>query len=90
MKPIRGNILIVDDDPYIILSLQTLLEQYYTNIRTLKSPDGISGHLNEQQFDVVLLDMNFKPGDTSGEEGLKWLKSVQEADPHISVILITA
>ena len=48
----RGNILIVDDDPYIILSLQTLLEQHYTNIRTLKNPDGIPGHLYEQQFDV--------------------------------------
>ncbi|HEC45118.1 MAG TPA: sigma-54-dependent Fis family transcriptional regulator [Bacteroides sp.] len=86
----RGNILIIDDDPYIILSLQTLLEQHYTNIRTLKNPDGIPGHLNEQQFDVVLLDMNFMAGDTSGEDGLKWLRSIQEEDPNTSVILITA
>jgi DNA-binding NtrC family response regulator len=86
----RGNILIVDDDPYIILSLQTLLEQHYTSIRTLKSPEGIPGHLNDQHFDVVMLDMNFRPGDTGGEEGMKWLKRIQEADPCISVILITA
>jgi DNA-binding NtrC family response regulator len=86
----KGNILIVDDDPYIILSLQTLLEQHYTNIRTLKNPEGIPGHLNEQQFDVILLDMNFKPGDTSGEEGMLWLRRIFEDDPLVSVILITA
>ena len=86
----KGNILIVDDDPYIILSLQTLLEQHYTNIRTLKNPEGIPGHLNEQQFDVILLDMNFKPGDTSGEEGMLWLRRIFEEDPHVSIILITA
>jgi len=86
----RGNILIVDDDPYIILSIQTLLEQHYSNIRTLKNTDGIPGHLNEQQFDVILLDMNFKPGETSGEEGMRWLKRILDADPNISIILITA
>jgi two-component system response regulator HydG len=86
----KGNILIVDDDPYIILSLQTLLEQHYTNIRTLKNAEGIPGHLNDLQFDVIMLDMNFRPGDTSGEEGMRWLKRIHEADPHISVILITA
>lgn len=86
----RGNILIVDDDPYIILSLQTLLEQHYSNIRTLKNAEGISGHLYEQQFDVIILDMNFRPGDSSGKEGMKWMKRIQEADPHTSVILITA
>jgi len=90
MSLTRGNILIVDDDPYIILSLQTLLEQHYSNIRTLKSTSGIPGYLNEQQFDVILLDMNFRTGDTGGDEGMHWLKRIQESDPHASVILITA
>ena len=90
MSQTRGNILIVDDDPYIILSLQTLLEQHYTGLRTLKNPNGIPGHLNEQTFDVVMLDMNFSPGDTSGEEGIKWLKRILDTDPNLSVILITA
>jgi DNA-binding NtrC family response regulator len=90
MTPIRGNILIVDDDPYIILSLQTLLEQHYTGIRTLKIPEGIPAEINEHQFDVIVLDMNFSPGESSGKEGLKWLKKIQDSDPNISVIVITA
>ncbi len=90
MTPTRGNILIVDDDPYIILSLQTLLEQHYTHIRTAKSPEAIPGYLNELQYDVILLDMNFGPGETSGKEGLNWLNRILETDPAVSVILITA
>jgi two-component system response regulator HydG len=86
----KGKILVVDDDPYIILSLQTLLEQHYSEIRTLKDARGIPGQLAETNFDVILLDMNFLPGDTSGEEGMKWLRLIQETDDAASVILITA
>ena len=86
----KGKILVVDDDPYIILSLQTLLEQHYTQIRTLKDARGIPGQLAEETYDVILLDMNFRPGDTSGEEGMKWLRLIQETDSAVSVILITA
>ncbi len=86
----KGKILVVDDDPYIILSLQTLLEQHYTQIRTLKDARGIPGQLAEDTYDVILLDMNFRPGDTSGEEGMKWLRLIQETDSAVSVILITA
>ena len=86
----KGKILVVDDDPHIILSLQTLLEQHYSDIRTLKDGRGIPGQLAETTFDVILLDMNFQPGDTSGKEGMKWLHWIQEADAAVSVILITA
>lgn len=90
MGIINGKILIVDDDPYIILSLQTLLERHYSDIRTLKNPEGIPGLLNRDQVDVVILDMNFRPGDTSGQEGIRWLKWIQENDPAIGIVLITA
>ena len=86
----RGKILVIDDDPHIILSLQTLLEQHYTEIRTLKDARGIPGQLAGETFDVILLDMNFRPGETSGEEGMKWLRWIQDADASVSVIMITA
>ena len=37
-----------------------------------------------------MLDMNFKKGDTSGRDGMMWLKKVVELDPSASVIMITA
>jgi two-component system response regulator HydG len=90
MAQTKGKILVVDDDPYIILSLQTLLEQHYTQIRTLKDARGIPGQLAEENYDVILLDMNFSPGDTSGADGMQWLQRIQETDEAASVILITA
>ncbi len=90
MAPTKGKILVVDDDPHIILSLQTLLEQHFTQIRTLKDARGIPGQLAEDNYDVILLDMNFRPGDTSGSDGMQWLQRIQETDGDASVIMITA
>jgi len=86
----EGKILIVDDDPYIILSLQTLLEQHYSFVKAISDPEEITGMIKQDSFDVIFLDMNFKPGDTSGREGIKWLKKILEMDPEINVVIITA
>jgi DNA-binding NtrC family response regulator len=37
-----------------------------------------------------MLDMNFRPGDNSGEEGLRWLNRILEIDRNAVVILVTA
>jgi DNA-binding NtrC family response regulator len=86
----KGNILIVDDDPYILLSVTTLLEQFYSNIRTLKDPSLIPSELNTGSWDVILLDMNFKPGETSGREGMEWLQKILHTDAALSIVIITA
>ncbi|MCK4346132.1 MAG: sigma-54-dependent Fis family transcriptional regulator [Bacteroidales bacterium] len=86
----EGKILIVDDDPYIILSLQTLLEQHYSFVQAISDPEEITGLITQDSFDVILLDMNFKLGDTSGREGIKWLKKILKIDPETNVVIITA
>lgn len=85
-----GKILVVDDDPYIILALQTLLEQHYRQVIAMKDPTGIPARMSEVDFDVILLDMNFRQGDTTGQEGMIWLKKILSSDPLVSVIMITA
>jgi two-component system response regulator HydG len=90
MPKLAGNILIVDDDPYILLSVSTLLEQHYSKVKTLKHPSLAPSELQIGSWDVILLDMNFKPGDTSGEEGLKWLEKILGLDPELNIIIITA
>jgi DNA-binding NtrC family response regulator len=42
------------------------------------------------EYDVILLDMNFKIGVNDGEEGFYWLKEILKNDPETVVILITA
>ena len=45
--------------------------------------------LREQEFDLVLQDMNFSRG-TTGEEGLELLAAIRRLRPRLPVILITA
>ena len=43
-----------------------------------------------ENIDVVLLDMNFERGSSSGEEGTYWLEKILKKDPEMVVVLITA
>lgn len=40
--------------------------------------------------DIVLLDMNFKAGVNSGNEGLYWLSEIKKAYPDLPIVLFTA
>ena len=90
MKKTKANILIVDDDPHILFSLQTLLERFFSKVFTEKSPERIPSVFTEHNLDAVILDMNYSYGETSGKEGLEWIKKILEIDQNISVVPITA
>ena len=85
-----GNILIVDDDEDILTASRLLLRREFGAITTCNDPHQISKLLGGPDFDVVLLDMNFGPGQSTGEEGLVWLEKILEIDPQIVVVMITA
>lgn len=84
------KILIVDDDKDILLTARIVLKQEFSNISTENNPHQIEQRLSEDQFDLVLLDMNFTTGFTSGKEGLRWLKKIRKASPSTKVVLMTA
>lgn len=84
------KLLIIDDDEFVRLSLKVLLDEQFAQIDSIDNPDGIPNKLASTVYDVVLLDMNFKAGDISGKEGLKWLNWIIENHPDTSVVIITA
>jgi two-component system, NtrC family, response regulator HydG len=88
-KP-SGNILLADDDEYVLLSLKLLLEQHFNSVITTTNPERIPALFDREQFDVVVLDMNFRQGDTTGNQGLFWLKKILTLNPDTQVILLTA
>jgi len=90
MKKYPGIILIVDDDDHVIITSRMILKQYFENIETLNSPKTLETRLRQQDVDVVLLDMNFKAGVTSGNEGIFWMNRVRTLSPHTQVVLQTA
>jgi DNA-binding NtrC family response regulator len=85
-----GKILIVDDDKIILRSLKILLEDEFTEIKTISNPNLILSEYQKENFDVVLLDMNFSAGLNTGNEGIFWLNEILKIDEHSIVILITA
>ncbi len=85
-----GTVLIVDDEEDILFTLRMFLKQHFAHVFTEENPQHLPRLLKQYEPDVVLLDMNFRKGDTSGEEGLQWLQKTLELRPGVQVIMITA
>lgn len=90
MAKSKGKILIVDDDEYVLLSIKLLMEQQYETVTTTFTPQQIPALLDRHTYDAVLLDMNFRKGDTASTEGLFWLRKIKATHPETQVILMTA
>lgn len=90
MKKYPGSILIIDDDEHVVLTSRLILKEYFSVIETLSSPKSLESRLKQQEFDVILLDMNFKPGSTSGNEGIFWMNRIRQLSPASQVVLQTA
>lgn len=88
MNPAR--ILIVDDDRDVLETARMFLKQEFSQVQIEENPNNIPNHLKGGEFDVILLDMNFKKGVNDGEEGFYWLEQILKIDPQSVVILITA
>lgn len=86
----HSKILIVDDDRDVLETARMFLKQQFSTVRIEDNPERIPAVLAEQEYDVMLLDMNFKKGVNDGEEGFYWLDKILSIDPHAVVILITA
>ena len=85
-----GKILIIDDDEDVLLAAKMLLKKHAKEVLIEKNPKKIPFLLNNDSFDLILLDMNFSKDITSGKEGFYWLEQILDKDPQAVVILITA
>jgi DNA-binding NtrC family response regulator len=84
------RLLIVDDDEDILTAGELLFKRHFGQVVTCHQPQNIPLLLAKQTFDAVLLDMNFSPGQSSGEQGFIWLKRILDIDPDLVVVMITA
>jgi DNA-binding NtrC family response regulator len=90
MSKNQGNILIVDDNEDLLLAARLFLKQHFALVHTEPDPEKIPLLLQNENYDVILLDMNFTMDSTSGVEGFMWLDKVLQLDPSAVVILVTA
>lgn len=85
-----ANILVVDDDEDVLITAEVVLKQKFQSVTCINSPDQIESVMQKHDIDLVLLDMNYSPGDSTGLEGLKWLTWVRRYHPSVQVMMITA
>ena len=85
-----GRILIVDDNEDLLRAARMFLKRHVSQVDIEKNPESIPSLLNNEQYDVILLDMNFTKDVSSGHEGFLWLENILDIDPSAVVVLITA
>lgn len=84
------RVLIGDDQPDVLRALRLLFKPEGFQIETASSAAGMIMAVQGAEFDVVLMDMNYVRGNTSGTEGLDLLSEIQKIDSTLPIIVITA
>ena len=86
----RARILVIDDDYDVLKSALVLLKRYYTEVAIEQIPENVVQKIRKENYDIILLDMNFQRGRRNGEEGFYWLEKILKYNRQAVVILITA
>ena len=85
-----ARVLAADDQPDILEALRMLLKGGEFVLETARSPQEVVRAVEARDFDVVLVDLNYARDTTSGQEGLDLVKRLQEIDPTLPVVVMTA
>ncbi len=90
MQKQKGNILVIDDNKSILSTLEILLTPLFHEVTLLSNPNHLFAELSKNYYNLVILDMNFKAGVNTGNEGIYWLERIKKTNHEISVVMITA
>ncbi|MGK7313534.1 MAG: sigma-54-dependent transcriptional regulator [Candidatus Longimicrobiales bacterium M2_2A_002] len=85
-----STILIADDQPDVLQALRLLLKGEGFRIVTAAAPEEILEEVEQQEFDAILMDLNYARDTTSGREGLDVLSKLRALDHTLPVIVMTA
>ncbi|HMP98828.1 MAG TPA: sigma-54 dependent transcriptional regulator [Cyclobacteriaceae bacterium] len=90
MENKKGKILIVDDNEDLLKAARIFLKRHIAKVDTEMNPEAIPTLMANEDYDVILLDMNYTKDVSSGMEGYYWLERILAIDPTAVVVLITA
>ena len=85
-----SHVLIVEDEAAVAQALSVLFELHDLPCLFARTPTDALRALVGGSVSVVLQDMNFRPGATSGEDGVALFRAIRQAAPHVPVLLMTA
>jgi len=84
------QILVVDDNPDILEALELLLSLHGYTVLTAENEKQALLAVSHQSVDLVIQDMNFAEGITSGKEGKSLFNALKALNNDLPIILITA
>lgn len=84
------RVLVVDDNPDILDALDLLLSLHNYQVTTAGNIKEAVITTTHQRIDLIIQDMNFSQGTTSGEEGKSLFYQLKAIAPNTPIIVITA
>ncbi|WP_343527546.1 response regulator [Sphingomonas sp.] len=84
------DILLIEDDPAVARTTEILFRLAGHRLDIATDPGTAYSLLARRHYDAILLDMNFTPGRSNGEEGLACIARIMADHPATPVIVITA
>ena len=84
------RVLIADDQPEVLSALSFLCTAEGYEAVTADSPSAVLIKIGREDFDVALIDLNYRAERQTGVEGLSLIKSIREIDPSLPIVVMTA
>lgn len=84
------KVLVVDDNPAVLDAFRVLLEIHDLPYLVTSTPDLALAAVERGEVGVLIQDMNFSSGRTSGEEGVALFRRLRAADAQLPILLMTA
>lgn len=85
-----ARIVIADDQADVVEALRLLLKPEGYQIDTADSPGAVLRLLEQRDYDVVLMDLNYARDTTSGQEGLDLVSEIRATDDATPIVVMTA
>lgn len=86
----QPRLLIADDQEDVLAALRLLLKPEGLTLDCVTSPQAVLSALDQREYDLLLMDLNYTRDTTSGQEGFELMTRVQQADPMLPVVVMTA
>ncbi|MDX2092828.1 MAG: sigma-54 dependent transcriptional regulator, partial [Kofleriaceae bacterium] len=86
----QPHVLVVEDQAAVRYALSVLLRSHGIHVDAVATVEEARAAVRAGNVGVVLQDMNFTHGATSGEEGIALFRELRTIDPELSIILLTA
>ncbi|HEX6243726.1 MAG TPA: sigma 54-interacting transcriptional regulator, partial [Polyangiales bacterium] len=84
------QVLIIDDQSAMRQALTILFAVHGITALSAATPEEALGLIRSEEVGVVIQDMNFREGETSGQGGIELFRRIKALDPDLPVLLMTA